>query len=63
MQEMWIRPLGQEDNPGERNGNHSSILAWEIPWIEEADGLQFSGSQEPDTTWQLNHHQTTTACI
>ena len=21
--------------PGEGNGNHSSILAWEIPWTEE----------------------------
>ena len=25
--------------PGERNGNHSSILAWEIPWAEEPGGL------------------------
>ena len=24
---------------------HSSILAWEIPRIEEAGGLQFMGSQ------------------
>ena len=23
----------------------SSILAWEIPWTEEPDGLQFMGSQ------------------
>ena len=44
MQEMWVRSLGQEDNPGERNGNHSSILAWEIPWTEEAGGLPFMGS-------------------
>ena len=44
MQEMWVRSLGQEDNPEERNGNHSSILAWEIPWIEEAGGLEFTGS-------------------
>ena len=22
---------------------HSSILAWEIPWTEEPDGLQFIG--------------------
>ena len=26
-------------SPGEGNGNHSSILAWEIPWTEEAGGL------------------------
>ena len=26
-------------------GTHSSILAWEIPWTEEPDGLQPVGSQ------------------
>ena len=25
---------------------HSSILAWEIPWIEEPGGLQFMGLQK-----------------
>ena len=25
---------------GGGNGNHSSILAWEIPWIEEPGSLQ-----------------------
>ena len=25
--------------PGEGNGNHSSILAWEIPWTEEPGRL------------------------
>ena len=24
---------------------HSNILAWEIPWTEEAGGLQSTGSQ------------------
>ena len=33
---------------------HSSILAWRIPWTED---LQPMGSQESDTTEQLNHHQ------
>ena len=28
----------------------SSILAWEIPWTEEAGGWQLMGSQESDTT-------------
>ena len=32
------------------NGNHSSILAWEIPWTEELDGLQSMGSHESDMT-------------
>ena len=30
--------------------NHSSIVAWEIPWTEEPDELQSLGSQELDTT-------------
>ena len=34
---------------------HSSILAWRIPWIEEPCRLQSMGSQEWDTTQQLNH--------
>ena len=32
-----IRGAGRP--PGEGNGNHSSILAWEIPWTEEPGGL------------------------
>ena len=28
---------------------HSSILAWKIPWTEEAGGLQFMGSQKNQT--------------
>jgi len=35
-----------EGSPGGGVGNHSSILAWEIPWIEEPGRLQFTGSQE-----------------
>ena len=30
---------------GEGNSNHSSILAWRIPWTEEPGGLQSTGSQ------------------
>ena len=33
---------------------HSSILAGEIPWTEEAGGLQCMGSQELDTTEHLS---------
>ena len=36
---------GSGRSPGGRNGNHSSILAWEIPWTEESGGLQSMGSQ------------------
>ena len=38
--------------PGEGNGNHSSILAWAIPWREKLGGLQFMGSQSQT---QLNN--------
>ena len=37
----WVRKI----LPGEENGNHSSILAWRIPWTEEPGGLQSIGSQ------------------
>ena len=30
-------------SPGEGNGNHSSILVWKIPWMEESGGLQSTG--------------------
>ena len=36
-------------------GTHSSILAWEIPWIEEPGGLQSMGSEKSGTTQQLNN--------
>ena len=32
-------------SPGEGNGNHSSILACKIPWMEEPGRLQSMGSQ------------------
>ena len=45
MQEMQIQSLGQEDPLEEDMATHVSILAWEIPWTEEPDRLQFMGSQ------------------
>ena len=45
MQETWVWSLGQEDPLEEEVANHSSILAWEIPWTEEPDGLQCIGLQ------------------
>jgi len=32
-------------SPGGGNGNHSSILAWRIPWTEEHGGLESIGLQ------------------
>ena len=38
-------PLGQEDPLEDEMETHSSIRAWRIPWREEPDGLQSTGSQ------------------
>ena len=45
MQETRVQSLGQEDPLEKGIANHSSILAWRIPWTEEPGGLQFMGSQ------------------
>ena len=37
--------MGQEDPLEKEMATHSSILAWEIPWIEELGRLQSMGSQ------------------
>ena len=36
---------GLEDPLEEEMATHTSILAWEIPWIEESDRLQSMGLQ------------------
>ena len=36
---------GSGRSPGEGYGNHSSTLAWKIPWTEEPGRLQSIGSQ------------------
>ena len=46
MQEMCIQSVGREDLLEEEMATHSSILAWEILWAEEAGGLQSMGSQK-----------------
>ena len=38
-QEMHFWSLGQEDPLEKEKATHSSILAWEITWTEEPDGL------------------------
>ena len=44
-QETRVQSLGQEDPLEEEMATHSRILAWEIPWTEEPDGLQSTRSQ------------------
>ena len=36
--ENWVGSLGQEDPLENEMANHSSILAWRIPWTEEPGG-------------------------
>ena len=43
--------LGLGRSPGGGNGNHSSILAWKIPWTGEPGGLQSMGSQKVRHDW------------
>ena len=45
MQEMRVRPLGQEDLLEKEMETHSSILTWRIPWTEQPGRLQPMGSQ------------------
>ena len=39
LQESGIQFPGQEDPLEKEMATHSNILAWEIPWTEEPDGL------------------------
>ena len=45
MRETQVRFLGQEDPLEKEMATHSSILAWKIPWTEESDRLQSTGSK------------------
>ena len=45
LQETWVQSLGGEDPLEKGMATHSSILAWRIPWAEEACGLKSTGSQ------------------
>ena len=39
MWETQVLSLGQKDSLEKEMGTYSSILAWEIPWIEEPGRL------------------------
>ena len=40
-----VQSLSREHLLEKEMATHSSILAWEISWAEEPNGLQFMGSQ------------------
>ena len=44
--EIWVPSLGLEDPLEKGMANHSSILAWRIPWTKETASLQSMASQK-----------------
>ena len=58
MQETQVGSLGREDPLEKEMANHSSILAWRIPWAEGAGGLQSIGSQTIRHNWASEHPHT-----
>ena len=54
MWETWVQSLGWEDLLEKEMATHSSILAWKIPWTEEAGRLQSMGSQSQTGLSDLN---------
>ena len=44
-------------SPGEENSTYTSMLAWEIPWTEESDGLQSMGLQRVRYDFLTKQHQ------
>ena len=51
VKETWIWSLGREDPLEEVMADHSSVLAWRLPWTEEPDGLQPTGLHRVRHDW------------
>ena len=59
MQETQVGYLGWEDTLEKETATHSSILAWETPWTEEAGGggaIVHGVAKVSDTTQQLHNN-------
>ena len=56
-QVMGVLPLGQKDHLEKGMTTHSSILAWEILWIEEPGGLPSMGLQRVGHDLGINQQQ------
>ena len=52
--ETQVWPLGWEDPLEKEMVTHSSILAWEIPWMEEPGGLYIVHGVAKSWTWCSN---------
>ena len=57
MQERQDWSLGWEDPLEKEMATHSSVIAWEIPWIEEPGGLQSMGLQRVKHDWVTEQQQ------
>ena len=49
MWETWVQSLGQEDSLEKGMATRFSILAWEIPWMEEPGGATIHGVAKSQT--------------
>ena len=54
MQETRVQFLGWEDSLEKEMANHSSILAWKIPWTEKPGRLESMGSKRVGHNWATN---------
>ena len=52
-----IFKINREDPLEKELATHSSILAWRIPWTEEAGGLQSMESQRVGHDWMTRWHK------
>ena len=59
-QQMQVRSLGQEDPLEKEMSTHSSLLAWEIPWIEGPGWLKSIGLPRGGHYWATEHTHTHT---
>ena len=57
-QEEQVPSLSLEDPLEKKMATHFSIIAWEIPWMEEPGRLQSMGSQRVRQDWATEHAHT-----
>ena len=62
-QETRVWSLGRENHLEGEITTHSSILAWEIPWTEEPDGLQSRGLQKVQHNLATKQHTNATEFV
>ena len=55
LAEDWVQSLGWENPLEKEMANHSSVLAWKVPWTEEPGGLQSLWSHRVGHNWATNY--------